>query len=292
MGTPSKIHVGAGNLVLNPDTSPIDLGFCSDGLTLTYNAALEPIEIDQILAPVGYFVPGEECKVETVLSELSAEKFAYAIGKAAADVADVEATADVKGTSTIKFGGNTVLTDYVLEYSAPKRDNRDLYLRVRLLKINISPEIETAFTKDGKSGIKLVAMAVADTTQPAGEQLGWFREETAEVTGTTATLAVSTTDPADADADVAITESILVNFNRSIHPESVHSGNFILIKDDGTHIACTVTQSGAAQATVNPDASLANSSDYILAVAKDVRALDDYSSMAANHIINFTTVAP
>lgn len=291
MGTPGKIHVGAGNLTLNPDTVPIDLGFCSDGLTLTYNAALEPIEVDQILAPVGYYIPGEECKVETILSEMSAAKFAYAVGRAAADVATVAATAEVKGTDTIKFGGTTVLIEYVLEYAAPKRSNRNLNIRIRLYKVNISPELETAFTKDGKSGLKFIAMAFADTSQIAGEQLGYFREETADLTGTTPTLAVSSTVPADAGTNIVVSANLTATFNRSIHPESVHAGNFIVVKADGTSVSCVVTQTSSNVVTVNPAASLDAGGVYIFAVSEDVRALDDYSKMAANYIVNFTTAS-
>ena len=49
--TPSKIHVGAGNLVLNPDSVPIDLGLTKEGGTWKYSGELEAIKTDQYLAP-------------------------------------------------------------------------------------------------------------------------------------------------------------------------------------------------------------------------------------------------
>ena len=290
MGDASKIHVGAGNLTLNPDSSPIDLGFCSDGAILKYSAALEAITIDQVLAPVGYFVPGEECQFETIVSQASADKLKYVQGYGT--VTTVAADADNKGYSKIEFGGNTVLTDYVLEYAAPKRSNRNLYIRIRLLKVNISPELEIAFLKDGKTGFKFVAKAVADTTQDVGKQLGYYMEETADLTGTTPTLAVSSTVPADGGTNIAIAATIAVTFNRSIHPESVNEGNFVLLKADGSEAAGTVAQTSANVATFTPTASMANSTVYLFVISENVRALDDYTKMANNVYVNFTTIAP
>lgn len=289
MGQGSKIHVGAGNLVLNPDSSPIDLGFCSDGAMLNYNAALEPISVDQILAPVGYFVPGEECTFETILSEASAEKLKYALGYGT--VTTQAAGAGTKGYDKIEFGGNTVLTDYVLEYSAPKRSNRSLYIRVRLLKINISPELEIGFTKDGKTGFKFTAKAVADTTQDPGKQLGYYMEETADLTGTTPTMAVSTTVPADAASGVAVDTTIVTTFNRSVHPESVNVGNFALMTDAGVGVSGTVAQTDTDEITFTPDSDLSTSTTYLFVISKNVRALDDYSKMADNVYKDFTTTA-
>lgn len=296
-GTAAKIHVGAGYLYLNPDDAgSIDLGFCSDGATLTYNAALEPITVDQVLAPVGYFVPGEECKFETILSELSAEKFAYAIGKdgrSTGDGGDVTVTAAgaaVKGSSKVEFGGQYLLTDYVLEYQAAKRNAANLFIKVRLLKVNVSPEIETAFTKDGKSGIKFIAMAVADTTQDAGKQLGYYLEETADLTGTTPTLAVSSSDPADESAAHPIDDPIVITFNRDVDATSIHLGNFILIDEvTGEGVTCTVARTDTDEVTLTPSANLTTSQKYVCVVAKDVRARDDKTEMSDNEYIEFTT---
>jgi len=290
MADGTKIHVGAGTLLLNPDTDAYDCGFCSDGATLTYNGELEPITVDQILAPVGYFVPGEECKFETIIDEATCTKLTYALGSGT--VTQQAAGAAQKGWDKVKFGGNTVLTDFVLEYAAPKRTNRDLSIRVRLLKVNISPSLEIVFKKDGKTGFKFTAMAVADTTQVAGEQLGYYLEETAEWTGNLPALAIASVLPLDDAVSQAITVNFVVTFNRAIHPESVHSGNFSMIKADGTGVACTVTRTSSTVVTINPDASLANSATYIVVVAQDVEALDDRSKMAANAYYNFGTVAP
>jgi hypothetical protein len=287
MGTPTKIHVGAGNINLNPDTTPIDLGYTSEGGTLTYNAELEAITVDQILSPVGYFIPAEECMFETILDEAGVDTMRYSIGHGTktTDSADT----DQKGQDKLEFGGQYILTDYVFEYFAPKRTAANLYVRVRLYKVNISPNLEAAFKKDGKTGWKFTCKAAADTTKDVGKQLGYYLEETADVTGTTAILAVSSTDPADAAAAVDVDDTIIVNFNRSIHPESVSEGNFLMAEADGTPVSGTVAQSGAAQVTFTPDASMTAATVHIFAISENVRALDDYTPMSDNEIINFTT---
>jgi hypothetical protein len=285
---PGKIHVGAGNLVLNPDSVPIDLGLTAEGGLLKYVGELEPIETDQYLAPVGYYVPGEECSFETILSEASAEKLKYALGYNS--VTTVSAGAGQVGYSQIAFGGNTVLTDYVMEYRAPKRTNRSLYLRVRLHKINISPNLEMAFLKDDKVGFKFMAMGVCDTSQDPGEQLGYYREETAVATdGSPAQLAVDSIVPANGAGGIAVGTTVVITFNRDIHSDSINLGNFIMTKADGTYVTCTIAQTDTNEVTLTPASNLDGTSTYLVGVSKNCRALDDYSMMGASEVFNFVT---
>lgn len=287
MFEPNKIHVGAGTLLLNPDTDAIDLGLCSEGAVLNYKGELEPIEVDQFLAPVGYYVPGEECTFETILSEASATKLKYALG--AGTVETVAATATEKGYDQIDFGGNTVLTNYGLEYKAPKRTNRNLYIIVRLHIVNISPNIEQVYDKKKQLGFKLTAKAVCDTTKEAGKQLGYYREETADLTGTTPKLAIASVVPADGASTVSRTTTIVVTFNREVDPAYVNTGNFILIESDGDAVACTVARTSAKVVTVTPNAQLTDSLAHVFVVSSEVRTLDDKTKMAGNGYYNFTT---
>lgn len=287
MGTPSKVHVGAGSINLNPDTTPINLGYSSEGGTLTYNAEIEAITVDQVLSPVGYFVPGEECTFESILDESGVDTMQYAVGHGTKT--SQAAGAGDKGWDKLEFGGQYILTEYVFEYYAKKRTAANLYIRVRLYKINISPNLEPAFKKDGKTGWKFACKAIADTTKDVGKQLGYYLEETADVTGNTPTLAVSSTDPADAAAAVAVDDTVIVTFNRSIHPESVIQGNFLMAEADGTPVSGTVAQTSATVVTFTPDSNMSASTVHIFAISENVRALDDYTPMADNEIINFTT---
>lgn len=288
--TPSNIHVGAGTLTLNPDTTPIVFDSSNDGATLSYSAEIEPIAIDQVLSPVGYFVPGEECKFETIVPEADANTLRYALGATDQTVTTQAADATNKGYSQIAFGGNYLLTNYVLEYKAKRRNVANLFVVIRLYIVNISPSVELVYKKDGVSFYKLTFMAVADTTKNAGEQLGYYRYETADVTGTTPTLAVTTTDPADGAAAVAVADVIDITFNRNVKPESVVNGNFILMNAAGDLIASNVayTGTGGTKVTVTPAANMAGTTVHILAISANVRA-EDNTPMADDKVINFTT---
>ena len=286
--TPANIHVGAGTLTLNPDSSPISIESTQDGATLAYSGELEPINVDQVLAPVGYYIPGEECTFETLVTEGTAANLRYALGATDQSVpSEVAATATTNGYYEIKFGGNSTLTDYVLEYKAKRRNNADLYVILRLYIVNISPNLEFAFKKDGVSVYKLTFKAAADTTKDAGQQLGYYRQEHEEATNGTAVLAVSSTTPADAFEGAAPT-SIAIVFNRNVLPSSVIGGNFVLLDDAGDEVATTVAFTGDAgtNVTVTPDSAL-GVDQYYLVISQNVRALDDKTDMAADHIIEF-----
>lgn len=290
--TPGNIHAGAGTLTLNPDSSPISIESSIDGATLSYNAELEPINVDQVLSPVGYFIPGEECKFEMMLAEADANKLRLCLGATDQSVTTQAADASNKAYTEIKFGGNYILTDYVMEYIAKNRKVANCYVRIRLYKVNISPNLEMVYKKDGVTVYKLTLLAVADVTKSVGQQLGYYRHETADVTGTTATLAVSSTDPADSDADVGVGESIAIVFNRNISSNSVTEGNFILMTEAGVEVARTVAFTGDAgtNVTVTPDANLSGTTTYLLVISSEVRTADDGTGMAAPVIVDFTTV--
>jgi hypothetical protein len=289
---PSNIHAGAGTLTLNPDSEPVSFDSSNDGATLTYTAELEPIVVDQHLSPVGYFVPGEECTFEMMVAEATATYIRYVLGATDQSVTTQSADGDNKAYTEIKFGGNYTLTDYVLEYKAKRRNASNCYVVIRLYKVNISPNAEFAYKKDGVSFYKITFKAKADTTKTVGQNLGYYRFETSDVTGGTATLAVSSTDPADTDDDVGVDESIAIVFNRNVKPESIIGGNFILMTDAGVEKACTVAFTGDAgtNVTVTPTSNLTGTTTYLLVISANVRALDDNTPMAADEIVDFTTV--
>jgi hypothetical protein len=290
----TNIHVGAGVATLNPDSDPITFDSSNEGATWTFAGELEPISVDQVLAPVAHFVPGEECSFEMMIPEGTATYLKYALGATDQTVSTQTADGSNKAYNQINFGGNYIVTDYVFEYKAKRRNAANLYIIIRLHKVNISPNLEAAYTKDGVTYYKLTLKACADTTKDAGEQLGYYRQETADVTGTTPTLAVSSSTPADDATDVAITTDIDIVFNRNVKPESVIAGNFSLIQADTyAGVSCTVAFTGDAgtNVTVTPSANLSNSTTYILHISKNVRALDDNTAMADDVYVAFTTIA-
>jgi hypothetical protein len=180
----TKIHVGPGTLTLDPDGDAVDLGYTRDGGILTFNKTVEPITVDQLLGPAGFFIPGEECSFETLLTQLSMEKLAYAMGLDPTTYVTTQA-ADVSnaGYDQLDFGENYEVMEKEIEYRAPKRTNRNLAIVIRLYICVIKPEIELTFAKDGSTAYRFAIQARPDTSKEAGKQLGYFREETAVATG-------------------------------------------------------------------------------------------------------------
>jgi hypothetical protein len=292
--TPANIHVGAGTLTLNPDSEPITFDSTQDGATLSYSAEIEPIKVDQVLSPVGYFVPGEECTFEMMVVESDATTLQYALGATDQSVTTQTADASHKAYTEIKFGGNYTLTNYVLEYKARKRNQTNCYAVVRLYIVNLSPNLEAVYKKDGVTVYKLTFKAVADTTKSVGQQLGYYRNETSDVTGGTSTLAVSSSDPADAASGVAVDVGVIdIVFNRNVSPSSLIGGNFVLMTAAGVEHATTVGFTGDAgtNVTVTITGNLSGGTTYLLVISQNVRALDDNEPMAADVIIDFATSA-
>lgn len=290
---PSNIHAGGGaTLTLNPDTTPILFDSTSDGVTVNYSGELEPINVDQVLAPVGHYVPGEECTIETLVTEGTATFLKYSLGSGET-VSTQSADASNKGYNQINFGGTYIVTDYALKIQSKRRNAANLYVVWYFYKVNISPNLEAAYTKDGVTYYKLTMKAIADTSKDAGQQLGYYRQETADLTGTTPTLAVSSTDPADAATGVAVDDVIDIVFNRNVNPSSVIGGNFVLMTDAGVEVTATVafTGTGGTDVTVTPSSNLSTSTTYLLIISSNVRTADDNTAMSADVIIDFTTTA-
>lgn len=287
----SKIHVGAGTLTLNPDSEPVSFDSSSDGGLLNYAAEIEPINVDQVLAAVDYFVPGEECTFEMLVTEGDASTMQYVLGATDQSVTTQAADASNKAYTEIKFGGNTTLTDYVMEYKAPRRNATNCYVIIRLYKVNLNPNVEFAYKKDGVSFYKLSFKAKADTSKDAGQQLGYYRFETSDVTGGTATLAVSSTDPADGASGVAVDDVVDIVFNRNVDPSTITEGNFVLMTDAGVEVDREVAFTGDAgtNVTITPDANLSGSTTYLVCISSEVRANDDKTKMAAPVLVDITT---
>ena len=292
--TPSNIHIGAGTLTLNPDSSPVSFESSQDGATLTYSAEIEPISVDQVLSPVGYYIPGEECTFEMMVVESTAITLQYALGATDQSVTTQTADATHKAYTEIKFGGNYILTDYVLEYKARKRNQANCFVVIRLYIVNISPNLEAVYKKDGVTVYKLTFKAVADVTKSVGQQLGYYRNETSDVTGGTPTLVVSSTDPANAASGVAVNVGTIdIVFNRNVCPSSLIGGNFVLMTVAGVEHATTVAFTGDAgtNVTVTITGDLSSGTTYLLVISQNVRALDDNEPMAADVIVDFATAA-
>jgi hypothetical protein len=103
---------------------------------------------------------------------------------------------------------------------------------------------------------------------------------------------VSSSTPADGAPAVAIASTVAFVFSEEMMLSTMDASTFFIAKDDGTSVAFTASYSQATKTmTLTPAAPLANSSDYIAGVTTGARDLAG-NRLAAQHVINFTTVGP
>lgn len=134
--------------------------------------------------------------------------------------------------------------------------------------------------------LKSLKRVLADTTDDAFDATGWFTQvQTPDTVGTPAALALSSSDPADAETDVAVDSNLTLTYNNAIEDYS------ITVVDTTTLTAIAVTiQKDATNKiiTITPDDDLDASTNYAIVVAK---VKDTYGQTLANTVIDFTTVA-
>jgi hypothetical protein len=102
------------------------------------------------------------------------------------------------------------------------------------------------------------------------------------------TVPTVTTDPEDAETDVAVSSSLTATFDEDIRQGDIKADNFTLIKaSDGTEVTGALTYSATNKtATFDPTESLAESTDYIWIIT-NVRDLA--GNKMAKKVVNFKT---
>jgi phi13 family phage major tail protein len=98
-----------------------------------------------------------------------------------------------------------------------------------------------------------------------------------------------TVSPVDAATGVAVTANVVWTFNEAIQASCINSGNFMVMKADGTAVAGTLSYNAAQTVvTFDPTSNLSSASDYIAIATKGVKDLAG-NTLAAASVSNFTT---
>ena len=112
---------------------------------------------------------------------------------------------------------------------------------------------------------------------------GWFSLVQVPVVVAPSALALSSSDPADGAAAVAVTKTITLTFNNALPADAI--ANVVVVKADGGAVACTNSLDATSKImTVNPDASLDAASTYIVAYG-----VTDIYGQTLNGAVNFGT---
>lgn len=81
-------------------------------------------------------------------------------------------------SDTTFFGDNIFVPQAIFDWSVPKNDGTTNKLRGHLYKVISAKATKIGFYRDKATSIeKLSLTAIADVTQPVGQQAGWIREE-------------------------------------------------------------------------------------------------------------------
>lgn len=109
----------------------------------------------------------------------------------------------------------------------------------------------------------------------------------AETAENTAEVTVST-DPIDGATGVAVSKKPTATFNKAMSAGTVHPGNFVLKKADGTPVETSLSLNGVKKVvTITPTSNLAGDTDYVLTIKN---AMDENGNLAPTTVVNFKTV--
>lgn len=171
--TISKIRLGAPSLFQLGGTQ--DMGATKGGVMLKYNRNQLLVECDQFLAPVQVFTTKEDCSCEAAFYETQMGKWVYIIGLNG--LGNVVTAGSSPTVDTFSFGGQVQVATTYLDLTIPKNDGTANNILVHLNKVHGFKELSVDFARDKESTVKGVFNALADTTQVAGLQLGYIKEQ-------------------------------------------------------------------------------------------------------------------
>jgi hypothetical protein len=96
--------------------------------------------------------------------------------------------------------------------------------------------------------------------------------------------------PVNEAIDVAIADSMTLTFAVAVDAGQLDSAHIFLLDAANTFVPCVLSQVGAV-VTVNPTASLDNSTEYRLVVVSGLKSLHGVVN-PVGYVVSFTTVAP
>ncbi|MBA3823291.1 MAG: hypothetical protein H0X24_05195 [Ktedonobacterales bacterium] len=167
-----KIRLGAASQMLFGSQ---DLGASKGGLIFKYDPKFMEIKCDQFLAPVAVFKTEEAADVEVALYQT--QMALISVGYAVYGLGNVTTVAGTPNTDTLKFGGQVYVPISTFDATIPKNDNTTNNLLLHLNKIFSAKGAPLNFARDKDTEYKVTLQALADTTQAAGQQLGYLVEQ-------------------------------------------------------------------------------------------------------------------
>lgn len=271
IGKPSSVLVGAYGAAEGACT---DVGTLEGGISIEVSTERSEQGADSWLGPVIAPVIGRKVSGKFVMAEITLANAAIAMGLT---------TGAVAGT-TLSYGEN--LGEYKAMFvNAPGPGAGTT--KYSFWKVAFLGAVALDYKKDGKTLYGISFTVLEDPTQAAGQEFFKRVDTVADAVAPT----VASTDPTDGAINQAITVNMDWVMSEAIAPGTVIAAHCWLMKADGTPVACVLTWfPSELKIRLDPAASLANATAYIGVLTTDITDLAG-NPLAANSIVNFTTVA-
>lgn len=250
------------------------IGSTDGGVMLTVSNEFHDIEVDQSKVPIDQKLDKRTATLTTNMAEATLANLALAMTLPVGAVAG--------GVLSVGLQEPVARTMYII---GPGPGGATRTIHIFKAKATGSPEM--GFMKDEKIVIPLEITAIADTTQPSGQELLTITDTAEDTTPPT----VSSTLPVDGGT-LAPTGNMVWTMSESMDAGSINSRTVYVIKaTDGTVVAGSIAYTEAdKKITFDPAASLTASTAYIAVLTTGVRDLA-YNYLAAANVVNFTTTA-
>lgn len=171
-----KIRLGAASSqTITIGAVGTELGATQGGAELNYNPSILEISIDQALMAIASYKTKEDIDYACTLAEFQLNRLSLAWSYGQNLVVTVSGT---PSTDTLYFGNYGNVPFGMLDSVIPKQDGTTNNLLLHLHKVYSSKAIKIHFQRDKNTTLdKLTLSALADVSQPAGQQGGWIREQ-------------------------------------------------------------------------------------------------------------------
>lgn len=157
------------------------IGYTLAPLTINRSAEEFGVDVQQSTVDVRRTLTGEEFTLSSEMAEISAANLALLLQ---GSVTTTAAGAAQVGYDQVDFGGSTTLVEYAwgVEWITVLADGTELASRLILYKGTVTMDGDMTLGEGEAASIPFSVTAVADSTQDAGEQIGYFQIATANIT--------------------------------------------------------------------------------------------------------------
>lgn len=193
----TKIHQGPGKLWLNCtvptsgnrlviDTdgaptagSPSYVGATEGAVTVALAPKLDPIEADQVSAPIDVVMTGEAESIEVTMkqSDLALLRYFLVHGTYSSGT-DSSLPSGAQAYEEIKFGGIIAVPTQSVAVISPRRDAAGKYVVSQLYKAYQAEAVQLPFARGKETTYKIKFTGLADATRAEGDQVGKIYRQT------------------------------------------------------------------------------------------------------------------